>query len=186
MKNLNKKNIQIGSKINNWTVLERTEAPLYIKNKKNSFWKCSCQCGTVRVLTGGHLRNNKTKGCRSCSMIPRRKKKGECSFNGLYLRYKHGASSRGISFGLNKSQFKKLTKQNCYYCGIPPENIHKGRTAFGEYVYNGIDRIDSSKGYCVKNCVPACSLCNHAKGKLTQKQFLGWLTRISNFIKEEK
>jgi len=183
MKSLNCKNIEAGKKINNWTVIERATAPSYIKNKNNSFWKCACACGTIKILTGGHLRNNKTKGCRKCSMINRRKKKGECSFNGLYLRYKHGAIARGIKFKLSKSQFRKLTKQNCHYCGTLPLNVHKGKTAFGEYNYNGIDRIDSNDSYSIKNCVSSCSLCNKAKGTLSQIEFFVWLDRIIKFRK---
>lgn len=181
MRKLKSKEIINGQKFHNWTVIERTNAPSHIKNKSNSFWLCSCSCGVVKVLTGGHLRNSKTKGCRSCSMISRRKKEGDCSFNGLYLRYKHGAIARSLEFKLSKRQFKKLTKQNCIYCGVEPLNIHKGKTAFGAYVYNGIDRIDSNLGYEIKNCIPACFICNRAKGDMSQSQFLEWVDRIINF-----
>src|SRR4051812_18462392 len=129
MRDLKSKQINPGDIYHNWVVIERTSPPDHIKNKANSFWICKCNCGNLRTLTGGHLRASNSKGCKACSMISKRKEKGECSFNGLYLRYKHGAIDRKKLFNLDKEQFKKLTLQNCFYCGIPPSSCHKGKTA---------------------------------------------------------
>jgi hypothetical protein len=34
----------------------------------------------------------------------------------------------------------------------------------GIYTYNGIDRVDNSKGYTPENTVPCCKICNKIKG----------------------
>jgi hypothetical protein len=40
------------------------------------------------------------------------------------------------------------------------------------YVYNGIDRLDSSKGYVLENCVPCCSEINWAKRVMSFEDFV--------------
>ena len=50
----------------------------------------------------------------------------------------------------------------------------------GDYVYNGIDRIDNNKGYTIDNIVPCCAKCNYAKGKLTLQEFKELIEGIYN------
>lgn len=51
--------------------------------------------------------------------------------------------------------------------------------------HNGIDRLNSSIGYEVDNCVPCCYICNRAKAQLDDKTFLNHITKIYNHrIKE--
>jgi hypothetical protein len=47
-----------------------------------------------------------------------------------------------------------IIRQNCYYCGLPAPI---GRQ-------NGVDRIDSGRGYTLDNVLPCCSECNSGKG----------------------
>jgi hypothetical protein len=62
---------------------------------------------------------------------------------------------------LTKEQFEPIIKQNCYYCGIMQE---KG--------FNGIDRMDSTKGYEIDNCVSCCTDCNMMKGAVDNITFI--------------
>jgi hypothetical protein len=62
---------------------------------------------------------------------------------------------------LTKEQFDTITKQPCYYCGIMQE---KG--------FNGIDRMDSIKGYEIENCVSCCTECNMMKGAVDNITFV--------------
>lgn len=183
MKKLNKKDLT-GQIFGDRVVIKRTPAPEHIKNKKRSFWLVKCKCGNEDIKEGGHLRQGTSDRCRSCSSIPLRKEKGECSFNGLYLLHKHRDSSKKFGFTLSKEQFKILTKGNCYYCNTPPNNEHKGVTAYGSYIYNGIDRLDSNKGYHLENCVSCCEFCNRAKNNASLAQFKEWIKRLVEFNKE--
>lgn len=65
------------------------------------------------------------------------------------------------SINLTKEQFDNITKQPCYYCGIMQE---KG--------FNGIDRMDSIKGYEIENCVSCCKDCNMMKGAVDNITFI--------------
>jgi len=48
----------------------------------------------------------------------------------------------------------------------------------GNLIYNGVDRIDSTKGYIKDNLVPCCEICNKAKSNLDIEIFLNWVNRI--------
>lgn len=48
----------IGKKINHWTILE---AGIY-KNGKQ-YWKCKCDCGTIKEVSESNLLQNKSKSC---------------------------------------------------------------------------------------------------------------------------
>jgi hypothetical protein len=50
------------------------------------------------------------------------------------------------------------------YCHYPPRGG-----------FNGIDRVDNSKGYILGNCVPCCSWCNRAKADGTLAKFMDWI-----------
>ena len=69
--------------------------------------------------------------------------------------------------GLDRESFKVLTKQDCYYCGKSPSQLLKHNTANGGYIYNGIDRVDNTKGYIFTNCVSCCKECNIKKSSIT-------------------
>ena len=62
---------------------------------------------------------------------------------------------------LTKEQFETITKQPCYYCGIMQD---KG--------FNGVDRMDSTKGYEIDNCVSCCTDCNMMKGAVDNITFI--------------
>ena len=68
---------------------------------------------------------------------------------GYWVSIKGGAVTRNLKFTISADQFREITKQNCYYCGQNPSTIQTGKTHYGEYVYNGIDRIDNNIGYNV-------------------------------------
>jgi hypothetical protein len=85
-----------------------------------------------------------------------------------------------MPFYLTVESFKRLTSSNCYYCGCRPQFVSYGMgpgftpegIAWSAYTYNGIDRVDNTKGYIEENCEPCCKTCNVMKGSLDQKQFL--------------
>jgi 5-methylcytosine-specific restriction endonuclease McrA len=55
------------------------------------------------------------------------------------------------------------------------------KAASGVFVWNGIDRLDSSVEYVISNCVPCCSKCNVAKHFHAVDDFLSWVDRIATF-----
>ena len=59
---------------------------------------------------------------------------------------------------LPQNTWKELCAQDCEYCGIKPSN--------------GIDRMDSQKGYTLGNSVAACKQCNSMKYTFRKNEFV--------------
>ena len=136
---------------------------------KETIWLCQCDCGETRNIRGADLRN----GHRiSCGCI-RRLKHGEAAFNSLLRNMKRGAQNRNYIWMLSNERVRELTKQDCFYCGIEPQQIISHPDYFGSYKYNGIDRIDNALGYVPFNVVSCCGICNRAKDIQTYEEFIG-------------
>ena len=149
--------------------------------KGNVYWECRCDCGNTKAVALSCLsKNSKFNGTRSCGCLRREYRKprldpGVAAFNSVVHLYKRGASKRGLSFELSGAQALELFSADCFYCGSAPSNVH--RYLAGSFVYNGIDRLDNSRGYTVDNCVPCCAICNKAKNALGYQEFVAWLRK---------
>lgn len=152
---------------------------------RDSKWVCQCDCGNLTIQRTTNLRSGKVK---SCGCYRNSRLKGKPSFNilpkgvaalsSLYLNYKTRAKKKGFDFSLSKEDFSLLTQQPCFYCGAEPSSYHKPKDYSSEYIYNGLDRVDNTKGYTKDNIVTCCSLCNKAKGVLQQDEFYSWVKRL--------
>ena len=108
------------------------------------------------------------------------------NFRRLLNRYKSKAKDRGIKWNLSIEEFSKLTKGNCYLCGIGPARTvqlrqNKNYLDHPPYLYNGVDRVDSKIGYQFKNCRTCCGECNRMKSDMTLKKFK---RHVKNIVKE--
>ena len=106
----------------------------------------------------------------------------EVAFNNLFSHYKAQAKFRKREFFLTKKQFRKLIKGNCSYCGNSPFAIWQYKYRSSNVVYNGIDRVDSNKGYTVDNCVSCCQHCNYMKRSFTLDEFINHVKKVYNFL----
>lgn len=169
-----------GQVFNRWTVIKKIKKDKW----RNTHWLCKCICNKEKIVTGSSLKNNTSKSCgclqkeiaRKNSILP----DGEANFNALYYKYRRNGIKRDLEFNLTKEQAKILFKGDCYYCGIKPLQKHTYKKSNGEYFYNGIDRVDNTKGYNIDNCVSCCGTCNHAKHNMSQDNFFVLIKKIFN------
>lgn len=143
-------------------------------------WLFKCECGNEKIIRARSVISGRSRSC-GCLIKATRKHlpEGEASFNVLVYTYKTNAKKRNYEFSLTNEEFRSLTKQNCFYCGIPPGTaMVRKRTFFGNYTYNGIDRVDNTKGYLLDNCVTCCSVCNYSKLDRTHKEFVEWVAKV--------
>ena len=92
------------------------------------------------------------------------------AFQLLLNRYKSGAYRRHLEFSLTDSRFQELTEGSCHYCGTKPYRyVISGNDT---YVYNGVDRMDSAKGYVIGNVVSCCAECNMMKNDTHYNDFM--------------
>lgn len=103
---------------------------------------------------------------------------GLSNMRSLINDYKKSAKIRKIEYGLTEEQFLELTQEDCFYCGAKPYRIQKHKQCKGTYICNGIDRVDSKKGYTIDNVVSCCKICNYAKRTSTLQEFQNWIERV--------
>jgi hypothetical protein len=159
-----------GKRFGMFVVIKRVENNKWGQTK----WNCLCDCGNIKSVQSSALIHGKSLSCGCRGYVI-----GESNFNRLFDGYRRKAK---ISFELTKEEFRKLVKGNCFYCGKSPSQIKKDKQLRGEFVYNGIDRIDSSKGYTLNNCVSCCGTCNKAKLLMSQTEFYSWIERVYNHM----
>ena len=126
-----------------------------------------CVCGKrIRTRRYSILSGN----CRSCGCLRKESRDVIGFHNQLFSRYRHAAKKRGYNFGLTKEEFYLLVSSACTYCGAPPAKTTLGGRR--EILANGVDRLDSSVGYIVSNCVSCCKTCNIMKNVHSPETFL--------------
>jgi hypothetical protein len=177
----------LGERMTNYTDLTEKRFGKLVAIKKvnkpenlkgtNSYWLCKCDCGKEKIIKGVDLIRNKSTSC-GCN---RRKEEGKASSHTVYSTYKIRAKEKNISFALSEEEFLEIVKKDCFYCGEKPSNIYRNGNTNGSFIYNGIDRIDSSIGYTKNNVVCCCKKCNWAKQKYSQKEFSDWVKKIYNY-----
>ena len=82
---------------------------------------------------------------------------------------KRAAERRGIEWHLTDEEAKVMLISSCIYC----KHIDL------EVRVNGIDRLDSARGYTTDNCRPCCKNCNYMKGTFDPRTFIGWAKKIA-------
>jgi hypothetical protein len=165
-----------GDKFNRLTVLGFDHTGRHFRN----YYLFKCDCGREKVILGSSVVSGNTKSC-GCLGHETRKAKilpNNCGvINHLVLQYKRHARERNLEFSLDHDEFAHIISQPCYYCGLPPSNNKITKNCAG-FLYSGIDRIDSARGYTSGNVVAACAQCNKAKRDLGYDEFLSWVRRV--------
>ena len=158
-----------------------------------ALWRCMCSCGNTRVFSSSNLRIGKalTCGCRQGESGRRRavqleklhksNVKPDAPLRYVLSQYKSSAKKKRREFSLSFEAFKQVIQCRCFWCGCSPD---KTRTSDGGHTlrYNGIDRMDSSKGYTDDNCVPCCTRCNVAKNDMTKQEFEAWVEKVHRWL----
>lgn len=155
----------------------------YRKSKK-VHWVCSCECGTTTLVSSTNLMHDNTTSCGCSAYESRRGSNSNLYRGGMYRaeinRYKKSAEQRGFSFDLTNEDAERLMKSVCVYSGTQPKPDQRG------LVRNGIDRVDSTKGYTKDNCVAACSTCNMMKRDMPYETFIEHINRIYQNLSGKK
>lgn len=165
-----------GKKFGRLVVVEFIGSRSYGSSTK-PFYRCVCDCGQEIEAESQNLKSGNTK---SCGCFSKEMKSGANSnlYKGVgklkaeYNRQISTAKKRDLEFTLTVEETKDLFDADCFYCGDAPTPDVRG------LVRNGIDRVDSSKGYTKENTVTCCGPCNVAKSDKSQVEFLNRISRI--------
>ena len=166
--------------------LTAIEAAFKLGNRYH--WLCNCDCGNAIVvksslLVAGSMTNC---GCDSLAGNPR-------SHIIIRRQYNMTVVKRSRDMGrtnlISLEQFSNIILKSCFYCGASPSGFAKGIKWIKDtscvdndsfILVNGIDRIDSDKGYEIDNVRPCCNDCNSVKNNLKDDEFMGMVLRIYN------
>lgn len=176
-----KVNQRIGKCFNHWTILE------YIGHDENhrAYYKMQCVCGTVKIKHWEGKNITNSCGCQiNRKELGKKSRQGRWGIvleKGIYKRIQRDAKVRKKDFNISFHEFSNLVHNNCFYCNKPPSQIYtyKNRICFK---YNGLDRVDNTKGYVSGNCVPCCGHCNTLKKAITPEM----IVKAYNFLFGEK
>jgi hypothetical protein len=158
------KNI-LGDRYNRLTVIEFDR----LEKNKGAFWKCRCDCGTIKVIYSGDLRSGNTKSCGcyfkeiagkqsithgktkdnkiSGSYRSWRCMKARCTNPKNNQYYNYGA--RGITFCDRWNKYENFLED----MGERPDGY-------------SLERIDPNRNYEPENC---CWILNKEQAKNTRK-----------------
>lgn len=150
---------------------------------KNKVYVTKCVCGDEKIFwKASAISKQKTCGCGKDEFGHTGKQRR--SMKSRFNSYKQGAKKRNLNFNIPYSFFVKLVQGNCFYCGADPKpwgcienaaSLQKDSPNVKpeDYVirFNGVDRINPSKGYSEENCVTCCVYCNRAKSDLSVSEF---------------
>jgi hypothetical protein len=187
-----------GQTINSWQVLEVDTSI----TGKVLHYKARClECGDIYSVRGVNIRHGTSKRCVKCGCgHGHSKQKGqirtkrtplESALYYTFLKLRRDSRKRKLEWSLTEEQVYDLILKKCAYCNLEPKLIttplkHQGlsqrRTSEATLVRNGIDRVDSSKGYVVGNVVPCCSPCNSAKMDMSLDDFKAWARVLATHL----
>lgn len=158
---------------------------IYSQNN-DKYYYGKCKCGEELYVNEKDVNNSLRTKCKKC-FLDNIKNLKELNISNediekLDNMFQNNIVKRSIKLGLNCTltlhDYLHLITQNCYYCGVKPEQ----ETIINNklLLHNGIDRLDSKKGYEKDNVVPCCTKCNMAKGSLSKEEFLELVQNIYN------
>lgn len=191
----------VGRKFGRLEVLELTESVMENNGRRRTTYVCRCDCGTVLNRQRHYLQNKRTAN-KSCGCVNSENR----SKLGLAKRKYHPRTAtadqlyrRTYSDGdITLEQFMSLSQNNCFYCNAKPGSrynkyIHRFKAKNsdyakqeGEFIYNGLDRIDSNLPHNINNVVPCCIQCNWSKSNKSVDEFRSWIIRVYEYWAKEK
>lgn len=168
---------------------------LGVRGKSNHItWMCLCDCGNTRIVRATKLVCGNVFSCAKCAKREgniigadkRRRPIQSILLNTIKYNYMSTAKKKGHHFSLSSNEVHQMITSKCWYCGVPPSTIFTTKSHRDRILYNGMDRVDNTKGYFKKNTVPCCSVCNFAKRDMALEQFLQWVYRVSRHQRKKK
>lgn len=184
-----------GKIYNSWKVIE---PDIEKSNGKALYWKSEClECNKIFSVWGANIRSGLSKRCTACGcghghnkqtgQIRTKRTSKESAEHYLLIRFRKDAKERKIIWNLSPKRAIQLIYDNCVYCGVEPGlkcfplkhyGLSQTKTLEATLTRNGIDRIDSSKGYEEGNVVTCCETCNKAKLEMSVEDFKSWIIRV--------
>lgn len=132
--------------------------------------KCICDCGKEFINSYTHIKDRSISCGKTCGLIN--------PVKGYIGSFRKSANRNGYFCSLTDEEFESIIFQNCYYCDASPSKKYPRKNKKNYIAVNGIDRLNSNKGYIQNNVVPCCWICNFSKNTLTLLEFSFWIAQV--------
>lgn len=185
----------VGKTFNNLVFL-RIDKSLPKRQDKLRAW-CKCNlCGSVKDYQAVRVIQGRIWSCNCdfknryrASWFTKNKSYSDMEGMAYYKEFNHhrgkakiAKKRKGVEFTLSFPEWKELVSKPCYYCGV----VGADRRTFMKLDnitirFNGIDRVDSSKGYTSDNSVSCCKYCNWAKNSQSIEHFKDHIVSIYKY-----
>lgn len=168
-----------GERVGDWEILGLAEVVRKSKTGRCVRWNAIChKCGETKTVSTDSLRAG-SKNCFDCRPLGYEDPQ-EATYKKLYRKVQRKNKSIGAVSPISYEYFKQLTTGACHYSGHTPSNLYGSknkemnadRNAASFIIYNGIDRVDNTKGYEYGNVVACCATCNRFKRDMTVEGFI--------------
>lgn len=183
----NRRPVAVGTIFGMLTVIDNSKI---VRKGNRSLSACLVRCGGCgieKIIVNSVLRRGASKSCGSCG-----RKRPEAGWKVIWSLLKKNADCRKIDVRITPEQVRIIGQLPCAYCSHPPQNRYY-RTSWRErhvrvkdkqpsFLFSGIDRVDSTKGYFPGNVVPCCRFCNHAKKNHSLDFFIEQLARYGSTL----
>lgn len=175
-------------------------------------WKAKCiKCGKEQIIRISNAQKRISSGCSYCNphfgqRMPQNTfgqnryikpilytldERSYRSYKKKFENFNSRSTCKYKEFNLTLEEWTRLIHGNCFYCGAPPtsdnqwnKGNNKRKTAPEDFRINGIDRVDSSKGYTIDNCVSCCKMCNSMKQDIEVNNWYRQMRKILNHVNE--
>jgi len=130
----------VGRRFCKWTVLERA-----LPKSLPAYWICKCDCGTIKRVQGGSLRNGASTSCVPCARTTHG--------HAYSSTYRSWINMKQRCINIKHPQYKDYGGRGITFC----DEWH----AFAKFIADMgdkpdglfLERKDNSIGYCKSNCV---------------------------------
>lgn len=193
-----KKENLLGQKFTRLLVIAEAE-PVGVRRRPA--WLCQCDCGNQKIVKSEELKNGDTKSC-GCWNQEKRKERANTMYEACVKFHPSETSARRIWLkrysdgGILFDDFFRISQMDCHYCEAKPNSVinaakedkksSQSAKDNGDFVYNGLDRIDSSLPHTLDNVVPCCKWCNYAKRERTTVEFDIWIDQVYRTLQKRK
>jgi|LakMenEpi03Aug12_release.lakeMendotaPanAssembly.Ray.scaffolds.fasta_scaffold429863_1 hypothetical protein len=185
------KEIKIGQKYGEWTIIDTTLIKKGINNKL-FYITCKCSCGNISEVIKSRLIKGITKGCKKCSSARNKQALGKIKHRGIgeisssmFTKIKRHSKDRRrkevclMPFTITIEYLWELfLKQNrkCAISGLPLTMFISNKKItdkdYHSYITASLDRIDSNKGYVEGNVQWVHKWVNIMKNSMKDEELL--------------
>jgi hypothetical protein len=170
------------------------------KQRRKYFWNAICDCGKQCLVIPGNCAAGKTLSCGCLQKeIAAKTGKNNRQYDPIVSSARNIWRNVYSDGNIDFDTFYCISQKPCHYCGDLPYriyNIGNSKTKAGKrsdmqkekgnFIYNGLDRLDNTKPHNIDNVVPCCSKCNSAKMEMSFDEFIFHIEKIWKHIQENK